>query len=411
MEWYRTRPWFSFALLLALMLLVLVLWLLAKGEGEIWPRDFEVFYTAGERAAAGENLYRPVEDGFYHYKYSPVAALLFAPLTLLPLDAAGAVFRLFLILIFLAGLYLAMRMCDPRFPPEGYGAAVTERVSLANRTVLLAALALSMQFYSELTLGQVNQIVIVAGLACALLVARKRMPWLASALLALGVFIKPLLLIFLPYLLLRRRWRVVAGFLVFAGALFALPVMRYGVGGMLSQNRGWLDALTEQVWNSRNLLAAGNHTIFSFLARVTPLRWLLEGAQGATVYRVLLLACVAFLVLWLLRRGELVGNREALDFAMMMLLVPLLVYVSENGFGFVELAVVLLLFNSGSESAAEKTILAAGLLLFWLGTLVSQISGPVIDQVLSTIHDWSLITAGTLMFFLLLGIDRYRRML
>ena len=52
-------------------------------------RDFEVNYRAGERLRAGETLYQ-TSDGHYMFKYFPSSALLYAPLSLLPLATAKA---------------------------------------------------------------------------------------------------------------------------------------------------------------------------------------------------------------------------------------------------------------------------------------------------------------------------------
>src|SRR6187200_1115716 len=52
--------------------------------------DFEVYYTAGARAAAAEPLYRE-SDGHYQFKYLPAFALFAAPVAKLPLAAAKGV--------------------------------------------------------------------------------------------------------------------------------------------------------------------------------------------------------------------------------------------------------------------------------------------------------------------------------
>src|SRR4030042_614194 len=52
--------------------------------------DFGVCYQGGQRIVQGETLYREA-DGHLQFKYSPAAALFFAPLGLLPYDAAKAV--------------------------------------------------------------------------------------------------------------------------------------------------------------------------------------------------------------------------------------------------------------------------------------------------------------------------------
>ncbi len=342
-EWYRSSRFFSFAVLLAV--------LLVTGEGRLWPRDFEVFYRA---------------------------ALLFSPLALLPLDVAGVVYRIILIFVMLLGLWLAVRLVEggpprvsvcgaddctdagssPDATATGSRAMAGGDAETANRTVLLSALALSLLFYSELTPGQVNQLIIVAGVAVALLV---------------------------------------------------LPAAFYG-GDVMQQNRSWLEALLEQV-GGQGLLDPGNHTIFSFLALLTPLRWLPAETWAEAAYGACLLALLALAMLWLVRRGRDLDGGQALDFAALMLLAPLLVLASENVFGLAELAVVLLLFHVRERAPAERGVLAVGLALFWLGTLVNQVSGPLIDPLLAWVHLWSLISAGTLVLLALLFLDRYRRFL
>src|SRR5215211_6229658 len=70
--------------------------------------DFEVYWTAGARAAAAEPLYRE-EDGHFQFKYLPVFAVLASPLAAIPLPAAkGAWFALSAVLmVILLGLSVA----------------------------------------------------------------------------------------------------------------------------------------------------------------------------------------------------------------------------------------------------------------------------------------------------------------
>ena len=52
--------------------------------------DFEVNYKAGGRLLAGETLYRTADE-HWQFKYSPFSALVYLPLSLLPLPAAKAI--------------------------------------------------------------------------------------------------------------------------------------------------------------------------------------------------------------------------------------------------------------------------------------------------------------------------------
>jgi hypothetical protein len=73
-------------LILFAFILLLSLFLLKVQEHMI---DFEVNYKAGKRLGGGESLYQ-VEDGHFMFKYLPSSALLYLPLSFLPLNAAKA---------------------------------------------------------------------------------------------------------------------------------------------------------------------------------------------------------------------------------------------------------------------------------------------------------------------------------
>lgn len=75
-------------------------------NGRYWQSDFEVYYKSAKRALLGENLYRPDEDGFYRFKYSPFSAYLFIPFTLLPFTYAKYLYSFFIsLLMFFNFLY------------------------------------------------------------------------------------------------------------------------------------------------------------------------------------------------------------------------------------------------------------------------------------------------------------------
>src|SRR6188472_691839 len=57
-------------------------------------RDFEVYWTAAGRALQAAPLYR-AEDGHFQFKYLPAFAIVTAPVALMPLDTAKAVWFLF----------------------------------------------------------------------------------------------------------------------------------------------------------------------------------------------------------------------------------------------------------------------------------------------------------------------------
>src|SRR5688572_30172544 len=72
--------------LLGVLALVSLIAVFTTRVSEKMP-DFEVYRTAGARAAAAEPLYRD-SDGHFQFKYLPAFALLASPLAAMPLPAA-----------------------------------------------------------------------------------------------------------------------------------------------------------------------------------------------------------------------------------------------------------------------------------------------------------------------------------
>src|SRR4030042_6216309 len=104
--------------------------------------DFGVCYQGGQRIVQGETLYREA-DGHLQFKYSPAAALFFAPLAILPYEAAKAVWYI-LEFVFLAGIFLFTYRMLP--------AGATRAAPLFIWTFLIELKFLA----RELELGQVN---------------------------------------------------------------------------------------------------------------------------------------------------------------------------------------------------------------------------------------------------------------
>src|SRR4051812_26016406 len=81
--------------------------------------DFEVYWTAGARAAAAEPLYRE-EDGHFQFKYLPAFALLASPFAAIPLPVAKGIWfaASAVLMVTLLGLSL-QSLPTVRRPPVG----------------------------------------------------------------------------------------------------------------------------------------------------------------------------------------------------------------------------------------------------------------------------------------------------
>lgn len=288
------------AVFLAVIALVLVFILGVRED----MTDFGVCYRAGSRALAGESLYRP-SDGHLQFKYSPAGALFFIPISVLPWEAAKGVWYA-LEILFLYGIFAASLRLLP--------APGTRPALLALWSFLVLAKCLG----REIQLGQVNLLIILLLTLTALAVQEKR-DVLAGILAAGSLFFKPYAVVFLPYLLFKRRFRTLAG--------WAVPLLLGGLAPVLVFGwRGNWDVLGE--WHrtiglsTPSLLAAGDNASLHGLIRK---HWPGLSASGVQIILGIFLAVLAALFLSMMLRGKRAAlpKVETAEAAFLMVLIPL----------------------------------------------------------------------------------------
>lgn len=191
--------------------------------------DFEHFYHGARALRDGIDLYA---SGVRGYIYPPLLAFLFMPLTAFTVQTAAWVM---LVINLGLGLMCAWVMAGEtlrRFDIE----ATTTRVAVV---AALATLFAATKLRSEFQMWQTN-ILLMAALVLALRFLDSR-PRLAGLLLGLAFDIKYLPIVFLPYLLLRRRF-VAAGW--FCIGIVAFALMPALVTGWSTNLHYWAQALS-----------------------------------------------------------------------------------------------------------------------------------------------------------------------
>jgi alpha-1,2-mannosyltransferase len=180
--------------------------------------DFPVFYYAGLRLPAGENIYETIPQSG-EYIYPPLMAALFAPLSRLGQAASAWTWASISVAALLAVLLVTARDTARRFRVDG-----GLRATLA---IALLALLLSYDKTRAVISGGQSDIIMVLGV-CLGMAFHDRRPALAGAALAFAANIKYTPLLFLAYLLLRGRWRAAAWTVVFFVAFALAPALVCG---------------------------------------------------------------------------------------------------------------------------------------------------------------------------------------
>ena len=179
-------------------------------EGPAEMNDFEVYHRAGDRFRHGQDLYLET-DGHFEFKYLPIAAAFFVPISLLPLAIAKPVWLILLV----AAIGVSFERLWRAFPGVHVGGAA------------ILGLVLARCFEREFANGQINGILLLLVVVGFERVVRGD-DRLAGLLLSLAGLFKPHFFAFIPYLFLMRRYKAAsAGLIVLSAGLLA-PTLRYG---------------------------------------------------------------------------------------------------------------------------------------------------------------------------------------
>jgi len=371
-------------------------------NNRFWLADFEVYYKAAERILRSESLYRIAADKHYVFKYSPTSAIFFIPFLIFPFAVAKYVYWIFLTSIIVTGFYLSVKLIKPSLLDE-------RNAKPYNTIILFATLILAVHFLRELHLGQVNYLLFFIFML-ALYLYNEKKSILFSLLLAISIFIKPFTLIFIPYLILKRKYLELILFTGFSAALFLLPFLFYGsVEITLHQYQLWITELQIELSNKQGLFNNANHTIFSIFARYTPIGFILVNSTMILTYQLVLLSGIGLALLWFIKiDGNAISESQqdyysVIEFSLLISLIPLLAYTSENAFIYAQLLVFIILLYFKKLKQYEK-ILAIVAFAF-IGGNFSELFGKTLSKI---IDDISLISVGTLILFCLVFAMRKR---
>lgn len=294
----------TFLLILLAFVLFLLLFLF-KIKGEMV--DFEVNYEAGKRLSMGETLYRTADE-HYMFKYLPASSILYLPLSYLPLDVAKAIWYFLVIFCSFSLVYISYKILPSREIKSIY-------------VIVIPPLILAKFFFREIQLGQINTLVttILLLMIWFLVFDKKLNPSkkeiFAALFWGLGTALKPYALIFFPYFIVKKKWKsLLSGIGILLVALLA-PSLFYGFQGNLLVIKEWASTLSQSTPSL--ITSQDNISIVAFFAKWT-------GSQNiALVLSGLVIALLAFLVLFLVLKGKEIPRASVLECSVLLILIPL----------------------------------------------------------------------------------------
>jgi len=187
-----------------------------------WPTDLPSYHYASLALRQGldpyvpTNLTAPVKETIFPYIYPPLLALLWTPLTFLPLEDVFAIWQIVSLIALGASLVLCIRLARPVSPAARAAALIAALLVTFGLPTFFVAhhgaisgvfVFLVLLFFDRLQRGRERTAGIVLAIAC-------------------GIKVLPVLL--LAYLALKRRWRALLTALAAGAVLLGLSILLVG---------------------------------------------------------------------------------------------------------------------------------------------------------------------------------------
>lgn len=374
-----------FLVLLAFILFLLLFLFKIKGE----MADFEVNYEAGKRLSMGETLYRAVDE-HYMFKYLPASSILYLPLSYFPLEVAKAIWYFLVIFCSFSLVYISYKILPSREIKSIY-------------VIVIPPLILAKFFFREIQLGQINALVtmILLLMIWLLVYDKKQNPSkkeiLAGLFWGLGTALKPYALIFFPYFIVKKKWKsLLSGIGLLIVALLA-PSLFYGFQGNMQVIKEWMSTLSQSTPSL--ITSQDNISILAFFAKWT-------GSQNiALVLSGLIIALLAFLVLFLVLKGKEIPRASVLECSGLLILIPL---VSPLGWDYTllisVLGIMIIINNFFRYTKLWRGVLVVNFCIVSLS--LYDIMGR---ELYATFMSWSVITINFLVIIGYLAFLRFRK--
>jgi len=197
--------------------------------------DFGIFLEASSSLQEGKNIYQIRYGSGFKYYYSPLFALLLTPLTFIPDYLAATIWSFFSLLLLIRTIYLL----------NGYIPSFGNRGKLNFLTVLCGVGVIYANFHNNQMSAFLLWIMIES------LEQIKKGKWFfGSVILALGVNIKLLPLVLIPYLIYRTNYKAAISSFFIIIIFWAIPAVFLGWDFNI--------ALLNSYWNSINPASGQN---------------------------------------------------------------------------------------------------------------------------------------------------------
>ena len=275
--------------------------------------DFRVYYHTAQVFLSAKDIYFRDTMEVTPFKYSPFFAFIISPIGLLPIKSAAALFFTINFITTIALFVLLKRIIVKiqLFPQEGFffyflGIVLTFRYILLNWDS-----------------GQIV-IILCALVAGSLYFSLRGKDVLAAALLAASILIKYTPALFIPYFILRRKFKAAFLTLGFLAVWLSLPALYVGVQKNTAYLISWIPSIINTSLDVGSYYNSKNQSIMSLVLRFTTNSSYHVNFIDLGYHSAMIIACVLSFLFYLLILLPKKGKDSTIeDYALLFICISL----------------------------------------------------------------------------------------
>ena len=266
--------------------------------------DFKVYYVTAQRFLDRADIYERADESVTPFKYSPLFAFLMSPLTFFSLKTAGGIFFTINFISLGAVLFYSKKL-------------ITDEVISFRKKLVLYGLPilLSLRFILGVFDSGQATLVMMALVVLSLFHIEKGRPILGGALLALSMMFKYMPFIFIPYFVLKKKFKVVSFTILLTFFYCILPAVYTGVEKEKDTLTHWIPSISQTSLDRGSWTDYKNQSLYSLVVRYvmkdSPYQAVVHSVSLLTFNQALILSILLSVMIYLLMifpRGNLPCN-------------------------------------------------------------------------------------------------------